>query len=186
MAISDVSWLFNALNVNTIQSIFSRLMSPQKQNSGGELNVAPIVSTASMSNLSLSGCVVDVIWTSQTTDGLFGRLLVDGSEVCKACTNLADRIEDGQYTAVIDLSPRLQYRCPHIHVPKRDQAAGGDAGLRLHIANSPTQSLGCIFPGTSIDGDAVDDSTDAFNDLMSRLPQGGRSFQVVISSAIAS
>lgn len=89
------------------------------------------------------------------------------------------------YMAKIDLSPRLGYRCPHIAVPLRDTLAGGDAGIRIHIANTPGQSLGCIFPGESLDGDAVDNSSEAFKVLMNALPQD-EPFQVVVSSAIAS
>ncbi len=113
-------------------------------------------------------------------------LSTDGCSVYNepCVTNLVDRIEDGTYTAIVDLSPRLQYRCPHIRVPLRDQQAGGDAGLRIHKANTPIQSLGCIFPGETIDGDAVDDSKDAFDSLMSFLPQDGTEFTVTISTSI--
>lgn len=100
-------------------------------------------------------------------------------------TNLKDRILDGIYSAIIDLSPRLNYRTPHIRVPLRDEAAGGDAGLRIHKANLPSQSLGCIFPGKNLDGDAVDDSKDAFDTLMSFLPQDGSEFTVTISTALS-
>jgi hypothetical protein len=129
-------------------------------------------------------CLVEIKWTKQTNDGLIGQIWTDGILVCDAITNLNDRILDGVYMAKIDLSPRLGYRCPHMAVPERDSLAGGDAGLRIHKANTPSQSLGCIFPGTSIDGDAVDDSTDAFNHLMSILPQS-EPFQLSISSSIA-
>ena len=129
---------------------------------------------------------IKVEWGSQTEDGLFGRLLVvDGDMVKMSCvcdTNLKLRILDGNYIARVDLSPRLQYKCPHIAVPLRDQAAGGDAGLRIHKANDPSQSLGCIFPGEQIDGDAVDDSKDAFNSIMALLPQDGTTFNVSIET----
>lgn len=128
-----------------------------------------------------------VSWTSETSDGLFGKLMVvDGDEVkyTFVCdTNKALRILDGEYSAKVDMSPRLKYLCPHLKVPDRDEAAGGDAGLRIHKANEPKQSLGCIFPGESVDGDAVDDSKDAFNEMMKHLPQDGTEFSVVIESA---
>jgi hypothetical protein len=123
---------------------------------------------------------IQVKWVSQTTDGLFGRLVVMDAGVakltCVCDTNLKLRILDGVYTARVDLSPRLQYLCPHIAVPLRDKEAGGDAGLRVHKANTPGQSLGCIFPGEQIDGDSVDDSKDAFNAMMKLLPQDGTEF----------
>ena len=132
---------------------------------------------------------IQIVWGSQTEDGLFGKLNVvdDGGNVKLTCvcdTNLKLRILDGTYTAKIDLSPRLQYNCPHLAVPLRDQEAGGDAGLRIHKANSPVQSLGCIFPGEIVDGDSVDDSKDAFNAMMALLPQDRSDFQVIISTVL--
>jgi hypothetical protein len=130
---------------------------------------------------------VDINWTSKTEDGLFGQMTLNlngdlvYNEPC--VTNLLHRIADGSYIAVVDLSPRLQYLCPHIQVPLRDVAAGGgDAGLRIHKANTPAQSLGCVFPGETVDGDAVDDSKDAFNTLMAFLPQDGSEFTVTITT----
>ena len=131
---------------------------------------------------------IQIEWGSQTEDGLFGRLMaVDGNDVRLTCvcdTNLKLRIDDGVYTARVDMSPRLQYKCPHIRVPLRDDEAGGDAGLRIHKANEPSQSLGCIFPGEQIDGDAVDDSKDAFNAMMALLPQDGTEFTVSIETLV--
>lgn len=133
--------------------------------------------------------IVKIHWLSQTTDGLFGKLMVVDSNgdikltfVCT--TNLELRILDGMYQTIIDMSPRLQYICPHIQVPLRDTEAGGDAGLRIHKANEPSQSLGCIFPGEQVDGDAVDDSKDAFNSMMQLLPQDGSEFCVSIETMI--
>jgi hypothetical protein len=130
---------------------------------------------------------IQIVWGSTTTDGLFGILtVVDEIDVTKCSfpcvTNLKLRILDGTYTAKVDMSPRLQYLCPHIAVPLRDTEAEGDAGLRIHKANEPTQSLGCIFPGEQVDGDAVDDSKDAFNIMMSFLPQDGSTFTVGIQT----
>src|SRR5579863_6246388 len=109
---------------------------------------------------------IQIMWGNQTEDGLFGQLaVVDDLGTTQhsfpCVTNLKLRILDGNYTARVDMSPRLQYLCPHIKVPLRDAEAGGDAGLRIHKANEPSQSLGCIFPGENVDGDAVDDSKDA-------------------------
>ena len=130
---------------------------------------------------------IAIQWRSQTSDGLFGKLsVVDGTgailhSFC-CVTNKALRILDGVYVARIDMSPRLQYLCPHIKVPLRDQEAGGDAGLRIHIANYPSQSLGCIFPGLDDSDDAVENSHIAFNTMMSLLPQDGSEFNVSIET----
>jgi len=130
---------------------------------------------------------IQIRWEKQSEDGLFGKLRVvaeDGTiKLTVVCdTNLKLRILDGDYKAKVDMSPRLQYLCPHIKVPVRDAAAGGDAGLRIHKANEPSQSLGCIFPGEDVDGDAVDDSKDAFNSMMKLLPQDGTEFNISIST----
>lgn len=133
--------------------------------------------------------MIKIGWTSETSDGLFGMLSVvgDNGDVKHSfpcVTNKELRILDGTYTAKVDMSPRLKYLCPHIKVQVRDEAAGGDAGLRIHKANEPKQSLGCIFPGEAVDGDAVDDSKDAFNDMMKLIPQDGSEFSVEISTAL--
>jgi hypothetical protein len=88
-------------------------------------------------------------------------------------------ISRGVYSAQLDKSPHLGYVCPHLKVPERDTAAGGDAGIRIHIANEPRQVEGCIALGTSIDGDALDNSKSAFDKLMAILPQ---EFTVTVSS----
>ena len=161
---------------------------PQRPDTATGLSVAQTANMAMTSNSTGNGKNVKIVWNEQTTDGLLGRMTLTSEAGCSGydepcITNLKDRILDGVYTAVIDLSPRLQYLCPHIRVPLRDQAAGGDAGLRIHKANTPAQSLGCIFPGETVDGDAVDDSKDAFDALMSLLPQDGSEFIVSITTS---
>jgi hypothetical protein len=118
--------------------------------------------------------------TSGSIDGEFGLLTINGRQICQTVENLSEMIEVGEYDAVIDLSPRLGYLCPHIRVPDRDQAAGGDAGIRVHILNDPCQSEGCIGTGTIRDGDAVDNSKIAFAAMMSHLPAPGTKFKVII------
>lgn len=181
-----IQWLINALSAIITPITSTPSKSAPKPTKGGVSNAAPTVTTPLISNLS-ENIKLDIKWTSKTNDGLLGRMILiqDGdlayNEPC--ITNLADRIEDGAYFAVVDLSPHLGYRCPHIRVPARDQAAGGDAGLRIHKLNTPSQSLGCISPGEKVDGDAVDDAKDAFNSLMTLLPQDGTEFIIAITTS---
>lgn len=60
---------------------------------------------------------------------------------------------------------------PHIIVPSRDVAAGGDAGIRIHWANFPAQLDGCVAVGTKVDGDSIDQSLIPFNKFYSILNQ---------------
>lgn len=76
----------------------------------------------------------------------------------------------GIYKAKKDSSPHLGYICPHLRVPYRDVQAGGDAGIRIHVGNTPCQVDGCIETGTQEDGDAVDYSKTAFDKVMSVTP----------------
>ena len=101
---------------------------------------------------------------------VFGSLSIDNLDfACYTLENPAYLIPPGTYTLTLDKSPHLGYVCPHLQVPLRDEAAGGDAGLRLHIANLVTQLLGCIALGLQIDGNALDHSEEAFHNLMSLL-----------------
>jgi hypothetical protein len=182
-----IVWLINVLNAFITPTISTLSKSAQKQTSGGASSAAQTATTPLTSNLSET-IKLDINWTEKTLDGLMGKMEIKASGAtefsCVCITNLADRILDGTYTAVVDLSPHLQYMTPHLRVPLRDQAAGGDAGLRIHILNDPCQSLGCIGPGETVDGDAVDDSKDAFDALMTLLPQDGSEFTVTIATHI--
>jgi len=99
-----------------------------------------------------------------------GRLSIGGDTVCDTLENAGTLIPPGSYQAQIDFSPRLQYRCPHLRIPERDQEAGGDAGIRVHIANFADQVDGCIAVGTR-NGGTLSYSRSAFVSLMARIPQ---------------
>lgn len=103
----------------------------------------------------------------RTVDGLIGNLSCDYTTFkCATLENLADAVRPGRYKVIFDMSPRLKYVTPHLLVPDRDTAAGGDAGIRVHKANYPGQLEGCIALGTAADGDAVDNSKAAFDEFM--------------------
>jgi hypothetical protein len=85
---------------------------------------------------------------------------------CFTVENLKKAISAGLYDVVIDHSHRLNYNTPHIKVPNRDKAAGGDAGIRIHPANLPKQLLGCIAVGDHEEPNAVGDSKKTFSALM--------------------
>jgi hypothetical protein len=166
-------------------NIFSLLKSLLKLRSTGLSNAAPIANSVSMSSSTPTISLLKIQRNPnlQTQDGTFGQMTVDGVSVCETVENLGKEIAEGLYDAVIDVSPRLGYLCPHITVPLRDQAAGGDAGIRIHKLNEPCQSEGCIGPGMKKDGDAEDNSKEAFDKMMSLLPPPGVKFKVLVYSA---
>lgn len=107
----------------------------------------------------------------KTKDGAFGKFDCDYSDfTCVTVENLFDLILPGRYRVTFDESPRLGYVTPHLAVPDRDAAARArgqdEAGIRLHKFNEPEQGEGCIGVGQIIDGDAVDWSKKAFDELM--------------------
>lgn len=160
----------------TLLKFLSDLLRPEKSGSSPDV---PASDAGSTSTLSPTYTLVKVERMTLTTDGVFGRIWLNGEYVCESVENLGEEIPEGLYDAIIDVSPRLGYACPHIRVPMRDQAAGGDAGIRIHKANEPCQLEGCIAPGLEKDGDAEDNSKEAFDKLMAKLPP---SFKVLVYS----
>jgi len=107
---------------------------------------------------------------SKSQDGIFGMMSLDWNPfTCVTLENLAKSIPVGIYDLVFDYSPHFNRVMPHIIVPVRDTAAGGDAGIRIHWANFPAQLEGCIAVGTDVDGDSIDESLVPFNQLYAIL-----------------
>ena len=107
--------------------------------------------------------------TRKTKDGILGTLEIDRLLIEYTIENLEHSIPAGIYDLDIDKSPKLGIFTPHVRVPSRDTAAGGDAGIRIHPANYPYELRGCIAVGTEDEADAVDHSRTAFARLMSVL-----------------
>ena len=125
---------------------------------------------------------ITVTRTEKTADGIKGNLVCgDLTEV--TIENLEHSFPAGLYDLVLDHSPRLGIVTPHIRVPSRDQAAGGDAGLRIHPANYPEQLLGCISVGDKAEPDAVDHSKNAFARLMAVLSAVTEPMQIEVVEA---
>jgi hypothetical protein len=106
----------------------------------------------------------------KTIDGIFGQLSLDWNPfTCVTLERLVKSIPIGIYDLTFDYSPHFNRIMPHIIVPSRDAAAGGDAGIRIHWANFPAQLDGCIAVGTAVDGDSIDESVVPFNQLYAIL-----------------
>ncbi len=114
--------------------------------------------------------LLKVVRNQTSADAFFGRVYLDDQFICYSLENRAKAIDPGTYTARLDMSPRLRYVCPHLRVPNRDNQAGGDAGIRIHVANEPHQLCGCLAVGESLGTDWLDHSRIAFDRLMTLLP----------------
>lgn len=113
-----------------------------------------------------------------TDKGVFGHLEWDGFD-CVTLERTDTLIKEGTYSVRVDMSPHLGYKCPHLAVPDRDKAAGGDAGIRIHIANWQDQLHGCIAVGENREGFAVEHSRDVFNQMMAKWPVGEVEIKVI-------
>lgn len=109
---------------------------------------------------------------SKSIDGIFGVMTLDWNAfTCVTLENLDKCIPKGTYEVDFNYSPHFNRIMPHILVPSRDSASGGDAGIRIHWANFPAQLEGCIAVGTAVDGDSIDQSLIPFNQLYAILNQ---------------
>lgn len=107
-----------------------------------------------------------VVRNKKTQDGIFGNLFMDLSLFkCFTCENLAKAINPGTYNVKFDYSPRFNRTMPHLIVPDRDSLAGGDAGIRIHWGNNPSNYEGCIGVGNGQEGDSIDNTVETFNKL---------------------
>jgi hypothetical protein len=166
--------------VSFVSNLFVSSRNQNAQNNGTVSPNAP-AGDAALILTSSSATVLAVVRdpSKTTSDGVFGEMKLNGETLCVSCENRELMIPEGTYKAKKDMSPRLGYVCPHLEVPSRDEKAGGDAGIRIHILNDPNQSEGCIGAGSQIDGDSIDNSRIAFNRLMIALPE---EFAIKISS----
>lgn len=104
--------------------------------------------------------------TKKTKDGIFGTMFIDTNLFkCFTCENLAKAILPGVYNVKFDYSPRFNRTMPHLIVPDRDAMAGGDAGIRIHWGNNPSDYEGCIGVGNGQEGDSIDNTVSTFNEL---------------------
>ena len=129
--------------------------------------------------------ILTVQRTNKSADGIFGNLSIDTSTFkCVTLENLDKEIPTGVYDVNFTFSPHFNRVMPHIIVPVRDALASGDAGIRIHWANFPTQLEGCIAVGTAVDGDSIDESLIPFNQLYAII-QGQEGLKIKIQEDYA-
>lgn len=101
---------------------------------------------------------------TKTTDGIFGKLYINGVFECDTVESLIHALPANTYTLSLYNSPDHGCICPLL-----DTSAIGRTYCEIHIANFPSQLLGCIGLGSSIDGDGVDSSGIAFQTFMKKF-----------------
>jgi hypothetical protein len=80
-----------------------------------------------------------------------------------AGVNESEAILPGRYELTLTWSPAFrQIMLLVLNVPGRD-------GIRIHIANKPSELLGCLAPGNGVGADTVTDSTNALMALVGRI-----------------
>lgn len=138
-------------------------------------NKGPISRTWVLPAFNTNVQTIYVARKAKSSDGIFGRLSCDYNTFkCETVEKLAKAIAPGRYKVTFDVSPHMGYLTPHLAVPDRDKAAGGDAGIRVHKANEPKQLEGCIALGQCGDDsigecvadDSVQTSKIAFDEFM--------------------
>lgn len=90
------------------------------------------------------------------TEGIVGRLMINGLPQCYTLENRDLAIPPGEYPVTFYDSPK------HGPVPLIQGVPGRDF-IEMHIANYPKELLGCIALGLSHGNDYIEASKDACN-----------------------
>lgn len=150
-----------------VSSLFASLSSPKNQNNGGAL---PNVQESAAILTSTFKNVIDQVLTIQrnpamaTTDALFGDMKYNDRWIGITMERTAVAIPEGTYRGYKRDSAHFGMRVVGIDVPSR-------TNIECHPANLPSQLLGCVAIGESKDGDALDNSRKAFDEMMVIVPE---------------
>jgi hypothetical protein len=160
--------------VATVSNLFTSLNNPQSQSSGGASQSAQKNAADSTSTSTNATNQLRVVRNPAmaTTDALFGEMAFNGKRICFTMERTAVAIPEGTYSGCKRDSQHFGRKVVGIAVPNRTD-------IECHPANLPCQLEGCIAVGESIDGDALDNSTTAFDAMMADLPD---SFTVIVTS----
>ena len=111
--------------------------------------------------------LVRKIFSSRST---IGDMSIDGVPYCKTLelpwrdnANNISCIPEGAYKVAIDMSVAHHERWPHImDVP-------GRGGVRIDIANYPSEILGCVAVGKTAGVDSIGQSAVVWHDLFKKI-----------------
>jgi hypothetical protein len=153
----------------TFLSSLSAYLSKPNQASGG---LSPNVPASDADSTSTSKSVTSPAQallsvkrnpTLATADALFGTMDYNGTVIGVTMERTAVAIPLGTYKGYKRDSEHFGMKVVGIDVPNR-------TNIECHPANEPCQLLGCIAIGESKDGDALNNSKAAFDQMMLAVP----------------
>lgn len=106
---------------------------------------------------------------------MFGEIYWDDRLVCVSMERTAVAIPVGMFPGCKRYSPHFAMTVIGIDVPNRTD-------IECHPANLPSQLLGCIAAGSTVDNDDLDNSRAAFDRLVALVAQ---TFVVIVSSDLS-
>lgn len=121
-----------------------------------------------MSNLN----IIKLVRSESTKYGTFGRLNFDGLELF-TLEPVKPAIPSGDYLVTFTYSPKFSNKYPYnkyVGVPLINGVPNVD-GIRIHIGNYLSDTLGCILVGSSSDGTLLYSSKTAYCDFMLHISQ---------------
>jgi len=109
-----------------------------------------------------------------TTNSTIGELSLDGKHICytledtvrtKGAAKVYGKtaIPAGRYQVIIDFSNAFKAIMPHV------LAVPGFAGIRIHVGNRESDSLGCVLVGRKSGVDSIYESKQAYGAFLSLL-----------------
>jgi hypothetical protein len=139
--------------------------------------------------------VLTIVRRPSVKGATISRWYLDGVVFCYGCEDVVrppaqkifgkSAIPAGTYKAIINRSERFSKLAGHDVLLPLLLNVPGFEGVRIHVGNKPTDTEGCLLPGTAIglDGASVAYSKVAFNLLFDRMQQAlvrGESIIVII------
>lgn len=101
--------------------------------------------------------------TKKTPNAIFGKLYINNTFLCYTLENSSLAIQTGSFDVILYKSQKWGYAVPLLlNIP-------GRSWIEIHIGNTKADTEGCILVGQSMSDDAITESHQAFEDLLTKL-----------------
>lgn len=121
-----------------------------------------------MSNLN----IINLVRSESTQYGTFGNLSFEGVEL-STLEPIRPKVPSGDYLVTFTYSPKFSCKYPYNKyngVPLINGVPNAE-GIRIHVGNYLSDTLGCILVGSSSDCNMLYESKEAYCDLMLKISQ---------------